>query len=190
MERNAIEEAKVANTIFGFRLILGVSDSIWVYGEDGLVLRQAGRVVNFADPLLSPALPQVQSGGGGVRDDVASDRLLGVGGEHGATVDLSHYLKLCKCDRYRVTHLANLGCVDFDFGCSTLSLALPGLMGNWQNWLSNWARWWTIPNQSQPNRGSPGDPSPCRSVARVFCFDFLCMAKERMATIIAIQSIT
>ena len=93
MERNAIEEAKVANTIFGFRLILCVSDSIWVYGEDGLVLRQAGRVVNFAYPLFAPALPQVQPRGGRVRDDVASDRFLGVGGEHGAAIDLSHYLK-------------------------------------------------------------------------------------------------
>ena len=36
---------------------------------------------------------------------------------------------------YRVTHLlANLGWVDLDFGCSTLCLVLPGLMGNWQNW--------------------------------------------------------
>ena len=60
---------------------------------------------------------------------------------------------------YRVTHLlANLGLVDFDFGCSTLCL-----MGNWQNWLSTWARWWNIPNQSQPNPGSPGDGPPCIS---------------------------
>ena len=38
--------------------------------------------------------------------------------------------------------LANLGWVDFDFdlGCSTLSLVLPGLMGIWQKWLSSWAR--------------------------------------------------
>ena len=43
---------------------------------------------------------------------------------------------------YRVTHLqANLGWVDFDLGCSTLCLVLPGLMGNWQNWLSRLARW-------------------------------------------------
>ena len=33
--------------------------------------------------------------------------------------------------------MANLGWVDFDFGCSTLCLVLPGLMGNWQNWLSS-----------------------------------------------------
>ena len=58
---------------------------------------------------------------------------------------------------YRVTHLlANLGWVDFDLGCSTLCLVLPGLMGNWQSWLSSWARWGNIPNQSQPNPGSPG----------------------------------
>ena len=63
---------------------------------------------------------------------------------------------------YRVTHLlANLGWVDIDFGCSTLCLILPGLMGNWQNWLSSWVRWWNIPNQSQPNPGSPADGSPC-----------------------------
>ena len=62
---------------------------------------------------------------------------------------------------YKVTHLlANLGCVDFDLGCSTLCLVLPGLMGNWQKWLSSWARWWNIPNQSQPNRGLPRDVSP------------------------------
>ena len=46
---------------------------------------------------------------------------------------------------YRVTHLlANLGWVDFDFDCSTLCLVLPGLMENWQNWLSSWVRWWNI----------------------------------------------
>ena len=31
----------------------------------------------------------------------------------------------------------------------------------WGNWLSSWARWWSIPNQSQPNRGWRGDGSPC-----------------------------
>ena len=24
-------------------------------------------------------------------------------------------------------------------------------MGNWQKWLSSWAKWWNITNQSQPN---------------------------------------
>ena len=66
---------------------------------------------------------------------------------------------------YRVAHLlANLGWVDFDFGCSTLCQVLPGLMGKWQNLLSSWARCWNIPNQSQPNPGSPGDVSPCTVV--------------------------
>ena len=47
--------------------------------------------------------------------------------------------------KYRLTHLlANLGWVKYDFGCSILCLVLPGLMGNWQNWLSSWARWWNI----------------------------------------------
>ena len=42
---------------------------------------------------------------------------------------------------YRVTHLlVNLGWVDFNFGCYTLCLVLPGPMRNWQNWLSCWAR--------------------------------------------------
>ena len=30
-------------------------------------------------------------------------------------------------------------------------LVLPRQMGVWQNWLGNWARWWNIPNQGQPN---------------------------------------
>ena len=30
--------------------------------------------------------------------------------------------------------------VDFDFGYSTVSLILLGLMGSWQNWLSSWSR--------------------------------------------------
>ena len=39
---------------------------------------------------------------------------------------------------YRVAHLlVNLGWVDFDLVCSPLCLALPGLMGNWQKWLSS-----------------------------------------------------
>ena len=45
------------------------------------------------------------------------------------------YKQLC-----RETHLlAHLGWVDFESGCSTLCLVLPGLIGNWQNWLSSWA---------------------------------------------------
>ena len=47
---------------------------------------------------------------------------------------------------YRVTHLlANLGWVDLNFECSIACPIVPGLMG-----LSSWARWWNIPNHSQP----------------------------------------
>ena len=51
--------------------------------------------------------------------------------------------------------------VDNDFGCSTLCLVLPGLMGSWQKWLSRWARWWNIPNPTQPNPTIWGDGPPC-----------------------------
>ena len=64
---------------------------------------------------------------------------------------------------YRVTHLlANLGWVDLDFDCSTVCPILLGLVWIWQKWLSTWARWWNIPNQSQPNPGLLGDGSLCR----------------------------
>ena len=72
-----------------------------------------------------------------------------------------HFLTLHVRTGWHIYLLAHLGWVDFDFGCSTLCLILPGLMGNFQNWLSSWARWWNIPNQSQLNPGSPGDMSPC-----------------------------
>ena len=56
----------------------------------------------------------------------------------------------CHSRVYKATHLlANLGWVDFDFGFPTLCLVLPGLMRNWQNWLSSWARWRNISIQSQ-----------------------------------------
>ena len=45
-----------------------------------------------------------------------------------------------------------LGFVDVDFESSTVCPILLGLMGIWQKWLSTWARWWNIPNQSHPNR--------------------------------------
>ena len=34
--------------------------------------------------------------------------------------------------------------VDFDLECFTFCLVLLGLTGNWQNWLSTWARLWNI----------------------------------------------
>ena len=45
-------------------------------------------------------------------------------------------------------------------------------MGSWQKWLSNWARWWNIIDQSQPNPTIRGDGLPCtRSKARYFHSD-------------------
>ena len=44
-------------------LVLDVSNTVGVDGEDGLPLRQAGTVVYLANSLLSPPLPQVQSEG-------------------------------------------------------------------------------------------------------------------------------
>ena len=52
------------------------------------------------------------------------------------------------------THIAQgrlFGWIDLDFGYSTVCLVLLGLIRNWQNWLSMWARWWNITDQSQPN---------------------------------------
>ena len=52
--------------------------------------------------------------------------------------------------------------VDFDLGCSTLCMVLPGLMGNWQNGLSSWARWWnTIHQSQQPNPFIRSDAPLC-----------------------------
>jgi hypothetical protein len=39
------------------RLVLGISDAVWIDGEDGLTLGQAGTVVHLADALLTPSLP-------------------------------------------------------------------------------------------------------------------------------------
>ena len=66
---------------------------------------------------------------------------------------------------YRVAHLlANLGWVDFDFGCSTLCLFLPGLMRNWLIWMSRWAVWWNMLNHSQPNPTVRPDAPPCTTL--------------------------
>ena len=52
---------------------------------------------------------------------------------------------------------------------------LPGLMGNWQNWLIRRAWWWIIPYQSQSNPGSPGDEPPC--IVSIFDNLILCCRK-------------
>ena len=46
--------------------------------------------------------------------------------------------------------LANQGWVDLDFDRFTVCPTQLGLVGIWQKRLSSWARWWNIPNQSQP----------------------------------------
>ena len=64
-----------------------------------------------------------------------------------------------ECVRYVVTTLQgdsamvvrDMGWVDYDLGHSTVCQVLFRQNGVWQNWLGNWARWWTIPNQGQPN---------------------------------------
>ena len=47
-------------------------------------------------------------------------------------------------------------------------LVLLGLMGNWQNWLSKWAGWWNISDQSQPNHTIRADGPPCSWRQRYF----------------------
>ena len=88
-------------------------------------------------------------------------------------ISLFNYFPSYSYFLYREVHLlANLGWDDFDFVCSTLCPVPPGLMGNWQNWLSIWARWWNISNQSQLNRGSPGAPCiVCYVLTFIISFD-------------------
>ena len=63
---------------------------------------------------------------------------------------------------YRVFHkLEDLGLVDFDFVCSTVCPILHGQMEFRQKRLSNCARWWNIPNLSQPNPSPQADGTPC-----------------------------
>lgn len=58
--------------------VFGIHNSSHPDGKGGLALGQVGAVVDLGDPALPPALPQVDPGGGGVRQNVASDRLLRV----------------------------------------------------------------------------------------------------------------
>ena len=48
------------------------------------------------------------------------------------------FMDLCFLTEYRVAHLllANMGWIKFDLNCFTICLALPGLLENWQKWLS------------------------------------------------------
>ena len=48
-------------------------------------------------------------------------------------------------DTYRVgLVVGHLGWVDMDLDCSTLCQGLLGLIGLWQNWQGNWAKWWNF----------------------------------------------
>ena len=65
-----------------------------------------------------------------------------------------------------MTHLlANLGCVDFYLGCSTLCLVLPEVMGSWQNWLGKMVE--------QPKSMSTQPRFAKRWVTAVYCRDIL-----------------
>ena len=65
---------------------------------------------------------------------------------------------------YRVFHLlADLG---FDLCCSTICSVLLGQMGFWQKRLSNWTKWWNIPNLSQHNPCPQADGTPCTEVEK------------------------
>ncbi len=73
--------------------ILDIADAVGVDRENGLTFREARWIVDLADSLLSSALSQVQPRRARVRHDVAADRLLGIGREHGRAVNLSDNLK-------------------------------------------------------------------------------------------------
>ena len=53
--------------------------------------------------------------------------------------------------------IADLGWVDFDIGSFSICPILPRQMAFWQNWLSNWAGWWNIPNLSHSNPSPQAD---------------------------------
>jgi len=67
-----------------------VYDPLGRYSERRLILGQTWRVYNFGDARFSPSLSQFDSGSGGVRHDIATDRLLVVAKPH--PVHLSRHL--------------------------------------------------------------------------------------------------
>ena len=74
----------------------------------------------------------------------------------------------CNYVKYSVTHLlANLGWVDFDLGCSTMLPSCPASSANFPSAQAEPGRGWNNQNTSQPNRGSPGDVSPCNYIRKV-----------------------
>ncbi len=56
LRRNNFQQKKNVNPSFS---VFGVADAVRVDGEDSLTLGQAGRVVDFADALLTAAFPEV-----------------------------------------------------------------------------------------------------------------------------------
>ena len=58
------------------------------------------------------------------------------------------------------------GWVDLDFGCYILWLCPPGLLGNWQKWLSNVVVWLKIMTNSKPKLTAQPDVSPCRLLVK------------------------
>ena len=64
-----------------------------------------------------------------------------------------------------MTHLqANLGWVDLDSGCSTILPSCSVSSAKFPPAQTQPGRGWNSQNQSQPNRGLPGDWSPCSGV--------------------------
>ena len=57
-------------------------------------------------------------------------------------------------------HLGDLSLVDFNIGSLAICRILLRQMGLWQKWLSNWAKWWNIPNLRQPNPSPRADGTP------------------------------
>ena len=69
-----------------------VDDAFGTYGEHGFGLGQRGTVVDLAHSRLAAAFAEVETRRARVGHDVATDRLLGVGLEHGGAVDCGNHL--------------------------------------------------------------------------------------------------
>ena len=67
-----------------------IPNPILINRKETITLRQTRTIINLTDPRLAPALLETQSRRARVRDDIATDRFLRVGIEHGArpAVDL------------------------------------------------------------------------------------------------------
>jgi len=72
--------------------VRGIDDPSLRNLEHAFSFRDAGGVEDLADSLLAFALPEVESGGGSVGEDVAADGFLGVGGVGHAGAGVSHDL--------------------------------------------------------------------------------------------------